>query len=199
MISTLFVPRTIELLLSINGDVEESNSLKATRTLKDGLSTVLSISSSIYLEQWDTVYLMVRSDGAGTFGVGNGSTFDVALMGKPFQAFAVRTCTHCVPMFKFYFAFLLRWYSLDEKRFYKRVATNLSRFDNGPQIVRHPPPFVRLGGDLGWNVSWNCDAVAGNRVTYKWLRDHRVTSCGWDEGEAFEGAVEAGLCQPFHS
>ena len=54
------------------------------------------------------------------------------------------------------------------------MARNISRFDNGPRIIRHPPPSVSLGEDLGQNISWTCKAVARGAVAYQWLRNDQV-------------------------
>ena len=64
---------------------------------------------------------------------------------------------------------------LEETKYYKTVAKNVTHFDNGPRIVRHPPSSVSLGDDLGLNISWTCDAVAKDVVTYKWLKNDQVT------------------------
>lgn len=64
---------------------------------------------------------------------------------------------------------------LEEAKYYKTVAPNITRFDNGPRVVRHPPPSVSLGEDLGLNVSWSCDAVAEGNVAYSWLKNDQVT------------------------
>ena len=74
--------RLVELLLSVNGDTINTNGLKATKGVTDGLSVVLSLSATAYLEPWQTLYLMIRSTGVGAFEVVNGSTFSVALIGK---------------------------------------------------------------------------------------------------------------------
>ena len=73
--------RIIELLLSVNGDSVNTNGLKATKAVAAGSSVVLSLSATVYLEAWQTLYLMIRSSGAGTVEVVNGSTFSVALIG----------------------------------------------------------------------------------------------------------------------
>ena len=73
--------RIIELLLSVNGDSLNTNGLKAAKAVAAGSSAVLSLSATIYLEPWQTLYLMIRSSGAGTVEVVNGSTFSVALIG----------------------------------------------------------------------------------------------------------------------
>ena len=54
------------------------------------------------------------------------------------------------------------------------MARNISQFDNGPRIIRHPPPSVSLGEDLGQNISWTCEAVARGAVAYQWLRNDQV-------------------------
>lgn len=64
---------------------------------------------------------------------------------------------------------------LEEAKYYKTVAPNITDFDNGPRVVRHPPPSVSLGDDLGLNVSWSCDAVAEGNVAYSWLKNDQVT------------------------
>ena len=73
--------RIIELLLSVNGDSLNTNGLKATKAVAAGSSVALSLSATVYLEPWQTLYLMIRSSGAGTVEVVNGSTFSVALIG----------------------------------------------------------------------------------------------------------------------
>lgn len=72
----------IELLLSVNGETENNNGLKATKGVMDGLLVVLSLSATAYLEPWQSLYLMIRSTGVGTFEVISGSTFSVTLLGK---------------------------------------------------------------------------------------------------------------------
>ncbi|KAL9976385.1 hypothetical protein ACROYT_G013683 [Oculina patagonica] len=137
--------RLIELLLSVNGDTENTNGLKATKGVINGSTVVLSLSATAYLEPWQSLYLMIRSTGVGEFEVVNGSTFSVTL--------------------------------LEGTKFYKTVASNITRFDNGPRVMRHPPPSVSLGEDLGLNVSWTCDAVAKGNVVYSWLKnDQNITS-----------------------
>ena len=74
--------RLIELLLSVNGDTANTNGLKATKAVMDGLTVVLSLSATAYLEPWQSLYLMIRSTGVGAFEVVNGSTFSVTLLGK---------------------------------------------------------------------------------------------------------------------
>ena len=54
------------------------------------------------------------------------------------------------------------------------MARNISQFDDGPRIIRHPPPSVSLGEDLGQNISWTCKAVARGAVAYQWLRNDQV-------------------------
>lgn len=54
------------------------------------------------------------------------------------------------------------------------MARNISQFDNGPRIIRHPPPSVSLSEDLGQNISWTCEAVAKGAVAYQWLRNDQV-------------------------
>ena len=72
----------MELLLTVNGDAMNTNGLKATKSVTDGLSVILSLSATAYLEQWQTLYLMIRSSGEGDFEVTNGGTFSVVLLGK---------------------------------------------------------------------------------------------------------------------
>jgi len=72
----------VELLLSVNGDTLNTNGLTATKGVMDGLSVVLSLSATAYLEQWQTLSLMIRSTGVGAFDVVNGSTFGLVLLGK---------------------------------------------------------------------------------------------------------------------
>ncbi|KAJ7318647.1 hypothetical protein OS493_037588 [Desmophyllum pertusum] len=138
----------VELLLSVNGDTINTNGLKATKGVTDGLSVVLSLSETAYLEPWQTLYLMIRSTGVGAFEVVNGSTFSVAL--------------------------------IEETKYYKTVATNITHFDNGPRVIRHPPPSVSLGDDLGLNVSWTCDAVAKGNVAYNWLKNDQIITSSRD-------------------
>ncbi|KAJ7381533.1 Cadherin cytoplasmic C-terminal, partial [Desmophyllum pertusum] len=140
--------RLVELLLSVNGDTINTNGLKATKGVTDGLSVVLSLSATAYLEPWQTLYLMIRSTGVGAFEVVNGSTFSVAL--------------------------------IEETKYYKTVATNITHFDNGPRVTRHPPPSVSLGDDLGLNVSWTCDAVAKGNVAYNWLKNDQIITSSRD-------------------
>ena len=73
--------RVLELLLSVNGETSNTNGLKATKTATPGSTVVLSLSATVYLELWQTLYLMIRSTGDGTLEVLNGSTFSVALIG----------------------------------------------------------------------------------------------------------------------
>lgn len=77
----------VEILLSVNGETVNTNGLKATKGVTDGLSVVLSLSATAYLEPWQTLYLMVRSSGVGVFEVVNGSTFSVLLLGKTTPCF----------------------------------------------------------------------------------------------------------------
>ena len=63
----------------------------------------------------------------------------------------------------------------EETKYYKTVERNITQFDNGPRHIRHPPPSVSLGADLGLGVSWICEAVAGGPLTYKWLKNKKVT------------------------
>ena len=55
------------------------------------------------------------------------------------------------------------------------MTPNITHFDNGPRVIRHPPPSVSLGEDLGLDVSWSCDAVAEGNVAYSWLKNDQVT------------------------
>ena len=55
------------------------------------------------------------------------------------------------------------------------MTKNVTHFDNGPRVIRHPPPSMSLGDDLGLSVTWTCDAVAKGPVRYKWLKDEKVT------------------------
>ena len=73
--------RTVELLLSVNGETSNSNGLKATKATTPGSTVALSLSATVYLERWQTLYLMIRSTGDGALEVLNGSTFSVALIG----------------------------------------------------------------------------------------------------------------------
>ena len=73
--------RILELLLSVNGETSNANGLKATKTATPGSTVALSLSATVYLELWQTLYLMIRSTGDGTLEVLNGSTFSVALIG----------------------------------------------------------------------------------------------------------------------
>lgn len=52
------------------------------------------------------------------------------------------------------------------------MARNVSQFDNGPRILRHPPPSV--SEDLGQDILWTCEAVAKGAVAYEWLRNDQV-------------------------
>ena len=63
---------------------------------------------------------------------------------------------------------------LEEARQYKTIGNNIIQFDKGPRIIRHPPAYTSLGGDLGLNVSWRCDAVAKGNVSYQWLKNNQV-------------------------
>ena len=73
----------VELLLSVNGDTTNKNGLRATKQVPNaGYFIVLSFSATVHLEPWQTLYLMIRGTGAGSFEVVNGSTFGVALIGK---------------------------------------------------------------------------------------------------------------------
>ena len=71
-------------------------------------------------------------------------------------------------------AYMTPFLCLEETKYYKTVTRNVTHFDNGPRIIRHPPPSVNLGNDLGLNVSWTCDAVGKNPIEYKWLKDDQV-------------------------
>ena len=73
--------RTVELLLSVNGETSNTNGLKATKATTPGSTVALSLSATVYLERWQTLYLMIRSTGDGALEVLNGSTFSVALVG----------------------------------------------------------------------------------------------------------------------
>ena len=66
----------------MNGDTVNTNGLKATKGVMDGLTVVLSLSATAYLEPWQSLYLMIRSTGVGAFEVVNGSTFSVTLLRK---------------------------------------------------------------------------------------------------------------------
>ncbi|XP_067053159.1 uncharacterized protein [Acropora muricata] len=135
----------VELLLSVNGDTTNGNGLRATKQVPNaGYFIVLSLSATVHLEPWQTLYLMIRSTGAGSFEVVNGSTFGVAL--------------------------------IEETKYFKNVATNIVQFDNGPQIISHPPPSMSLGDDLELAVSWTCEAVANGPVMYSWLRDKKTVT-----------------------
>ena len=76
-----FLFRMVELLLSINGETSKANDLKVTKAATPGSTVALSLSATVYLEVWQTLYLMIRSTGDGTLEVLNGSTFSVALIG----------------------------------------------------------------------------------------------------------------------
>lgn len=73
--------RIVELLTSVNGDATTGKGLQATNEVASGSSVVLSLSATVYLEPWQTLYLMIRSTGSGSLEVVNGSTFSVALIG----------------------------------------------------------------------------------------------------------------------
>ena len=73
--------RMVELLLSVNGETSKTNGLKASKAATPGSTVALSLSATVYLELWQTLYLMIRSTGDGTLEVLNGSTFSVALIG----------------------------------------------------------------------------------------------------------------------
>ena len=84
MIENAFYPSfsLVELLLSVNGDTTNGNGLRATKQVPNaGYFIVLSVSATVHLEAWQTLYLMIRGTGAGSFEVVNGSTFGVALIG----------------------------------------------------------------------------------------------------------------------
>ncbi|XP_015755007.1 PREDICTED: uncharacterized protein LOC107334576 isoform X2 [Acropora digitifera] len=139
----------VELLLSVNGDTTNGNGLRATKQVPNaGYFIVLSFSATVHLEPWQTLYLMIRGTGAGSFEVVNGSTFGVAL--------------------------------IEETKYFKNVATNIVQFDNGPQIISHPPPSMSLGDDLELAVSWTCEAVANGPMMYTWLRDKKTVTSSQD-------------------
>ena len=72
----------MELLLSVNGDTTNGNGLRATKQVPNAdYFIVLSVSATVHLEPWQTLYLMIRGTGAGSFEVVNGSTFGVTLIG----------------------------------------------------------------------------------------------------------------------
>ena len=73
--------RMVELLLSVNGETSSTNGLIATKAATPGSTVALSLSATVYLELWQTLYLMIRSTGDGILEVLNGSTFSVALIG----------------------------------------------------------------------------------------------------------------------
>ena len=73
--------RMVELLLSVNGETSNTDGLKASKATTPGSTVALSLSATVYLELWQTLYLMIRSTGDGTLEVLNGSTFSVALIG----------------------------------------------------------------------------------------------------------------------
>ena len=73
--------RMVELLLSVNGETSNTNGLKASKAATPGSTVALSLSATVYLELWQTLYLMIRSTGDDTLEVLNGSTFSVALIG----------------------------------------------------------------------------------------------------------------------
>lgn len=68
----------------------------------------------------------------------------------------------------FYFKFA------EETKYFKNVATNIVQFDNGPQLISHPPPSTSLGDDLGLSVSWTCEAVANGPLMYTWFKERKV-------------------------
>ena len=72
----------VELLLSVNGDTTNGTGLRVTKQVPNaGYFIVLSLSATVHLEPWHTLYLMIRGTGAGSLEVVNGSTFGVALIG----------------------------------------------------------------------------------------------------------------------
>ena len=73
--------RMVELLLSVNGETSNTNGLKATKATTPGSTVALTLSATVYLEVWQTLYLMIRSNGGGTLEVLNGGRFSVALLG----------------------------------------------------------------------------------------------------------------------
>ena len=73
--------RMVQLLVSVNGETSNTNGLKATKAATPGSTVALSLSATVFLEVWQTLYLMIRSTGDGTLEVLNGSTFSVALIG----------------------------------------------------------------------------------------------------------------------
>ena len=73
--------RMVELLLSVNGETSNTNGLKASKAATPGSTVALSLSATVYMEVWQTLYLMIRSTSGGTLEVLNGSTFSVALIG----------------------------------------------------------------------------------------------------------------------
>ena len=73
--------RMVELLLSVNGETSNTNGLKTSKATTPGSTVALSLSATVYLELWQTLYLMIRGTGDGTLEVLNGSTFSVALIG----------------------------------------------------------------------------------------------------------------------
>ena len=77
-------------------------------------------------------------------------------------------------MKKAYYLRPLTFLYLEETKYYKTLAKNVTHFDNGPRVIRHPPPSVSFGEDLGMSVSWTCDAVAKGAVSYKWLKNDKV-------------------------
>ncbi|XP_074616069.1 uncharacterized protein LOC141875640 isoform X2 [Acropora palmata] len=79
--SKVYESSLVELLLSVNGDTTNGNGLRATKQVPNaGYFIVLSLSATVHLEPWQTLYLMIRGTGAGSFEVVNGSTFGVALI-----------------------------------------------------------------------------------------------------------------------
>ena len=73
--------RMVEVLLSVNGETSNINGLKATKAATPGSTVALSLSATVYLELWQSLYLMIRGTGDGTLEVLNGSTFSVVLIG----------------------------------------------------------------------------------------------------------------------
>lgn len=84
----------VELLTSVNGDATTGKGLQATNEVASGSSVVLSLSATVYLEPWQTLYLMIRSTGSGSLEVVNGSTFSVALIGMRMKIYFLVTRRH---------------------------------------------------------------------------------------------------------
>lgn len=72
----------MEFLFIVNGDVMNINGLKVIKSVIDGLLVILSLFVIVYFEQWQMLYLMIRSSGEGDFEVINGGIFSVVLLGK---------------------------------------------------------------------------------------------------------------------